>query len=353
MATITKNSWGTYSVRGTIGGIKTRRTFKDRASAIRFRDVMDLSTDFSNSKVLVSDLFLAYCSQVSEKKRGFQFEKARLEAFAKRRFAKKKVRDIRRSDLQNFVDSRLKEQTVRTNKLVSPGTVRREIKLLSSVFNWAKKKQFIAENPCKGLDLPKEPEHRERTASTEDIQKLLLASGWDAETPPANDVQTTIAAFLFSCKTGMRSGEILALEEAWIEHDRVIHLPASATKTASKRDVALGSEAQRILKLVRQANGEDLFRMSAELRDALFRKVRDRAGLGPVVDSKGNVIKEGLHFHDGRATFATWAASPDPKTGAPRLDVMALARQTGHKDLKMLMRYYRKGAEELASRLDE
>lgn len=353
MATITKNSWGTYTVRGTVGGVRRKRTFKDRASAIRFRDVMDLSPEISNTKFRLSDLFLAYCSQVSVKKKGYHFEKVRLEAFAKRPFAKKKVHDVRTGDIQNFVDDRLTEKAVRTGKPISPGTVRREIDLISSVFNWAKKKQLVAENPCKGLDLPKEPEHRERIASSEDIEKLLLASGWDGETPPTNDLQTAIAAFLFSCKTGMRSGEILALEEAWIENDRVIHLPAAITKTASKRSVALGSEAQRILNLVRKANGEDLFRMSAELRDALFRKVRDRAGLGPVCDSRGNVIKEGLHFHDGRATFATWAASPDPKTGAPRLDVMALARQTGHKDLKMLMRYYRKSAKELASRLDE
>ena len=353
MATITKNPWGTYSVRGLIGGVKTRRTFKDRASAIRFRDIMDLTPEISNTKFLVSDLFLAYSSQVSSKKKGFHYEKIRLEGFAKRKFAKKKVHDITTRDIQDFVDSRLAEKAVRTGNPISPGTVRREVDLLSSVFNWAKKKHLIAENPCKGLDLPKAPEHRERVASAKDIQKLLLASGWDGETPPTNDLQTTIAAFLFSCKTGMRSGEILALEEAWIENDRVIHLPAAVTKTASKRSVALGSEAQRILQLVREANGENLFRMSAEIRDALFRKVRDRAGLGPVCDSKGNVIKEGLHFHDARATFATWAASPDPKTGAPRLDVMALARQTGHKDLKMLMRYYRKSADELASRLDE
>ncbi len=353
MGEIVKNSWGTYTVRVTIGGVRTKRTFKNRASAIRFRDIMNLAPGLENSKLTVSDLLLTYCSQVSNKKKGYVFEKRRIEAFCKRNFAKIKISDIKRNHIQDYVDARLKEKSETTGRPISAGTVRRELKLLSSIFSWAKKKDLIAINPTQGLDLPKEPEHRERVASSKDLQKLLVASGWDGETPPVNDLQTTMAAFLFSCKTGMRSGEILALEEAWIEDDRVIHLPASATKTATKRDVALGSEAQRILQLVRRANGKSLFRMKKELRDALFRKARDRAGLGPVCDSRGNVIKEGLHFHDGRATFATWAASPDPKTGAPRLDVMALARQTGHKDLKMLMRYYRKSAAELASRLDE
>ena len=78
----------------------------------------------------------------------------------------------------------------------------------------------------------------------------------------------------------------------------------------------------------------------------MWRKIRDRAGLGPELDSAGRVIREGLNFHDSRATFATWAASPDPKTGAPRLDLLSLARQTGHK------RYYRPKSEDIAKRLD-
>ena len=75
-------------------------------------------------------------------------------------------------------------------------------------------------------------------------------------------------------------------------------------------------------------------------------------GLGPELDSAGRVIREGLNFHDSRATFATWAASPDPKTGVPRLDLLSLARQPGHKNLKMLQRYYRPKSEDIAKRLD-
>ncbi len=100
--------------------------------------------------------------------------------------------------------------------------------------------------------------------------------------------------------------------------------------------------------------GEKIFgQLNSANRDAIWRKVRDRAGLSAIKDSSGNVIKEGLNFHDGRATFATWAASPNPKTGAPRLDVLALARQTGHRDLKMLQKYYRETAQEIARRLDD
>lgn len=350
MAFITKTKNGTYAVGYRVNGKSKKRTFKDRASAIRFRDVVNINPEQKQTKSTVADLMLAYSKEVSAKKRGYRSEQIRLTALASRQFAKLRISKITKADMQKFVDARLQEKSETSGETVAPSTVIREVVMLSAVFSWAKEQGYILESPTKGLRLPKAPEHRERVASSEDIEKLLVACGWDATTPPENNVQTVIASFLFSCRTGMRSGEILQLEESWID-GKVIHLPASATKTGTHRDVAIGKDAMKILNLVRQANGAELFSMRAEMRDALFRKVRDRAGLGAVIDSKGNVIKEGLHFHDARATFATWAASIDPKTGVPRLDVMALARQTGHRDLKMLMRYYRKTAKEIAELL--
>lgn len=342
MASISKTPAGTYAVSYRSNGKQFKRTFKDKQTAVRFRDVVDLNPQAKATRVTVGSLMEAYRDERTVLKRGARSESLRLTALTRRPFAQIRLDKLTRQDLQAFVDRRATE--------VAPATVHREIDTLSAVFTWAKEKELILENPTKGLRLPKMPEHRERVASKEDIDKLLLACRWDGVSPPRTRMQTAIAAFLFSCYTGMRSGEITQLEESWID-GCVIHLPAPVTKTASKRDVALGQEALRILNLVRAANGSELFQMTAARRDVRFRSVRDKAGLGPVFDSQGNVIKEGLHFHDGRATFATWAASPDPETGAPRLDVMALARQTGHKDLKMLMRYYRATAEEIAKRL--
>ena len=120
------------------------------------------------------------------------------------------------------------------------------------------------------------------------------------------------------------------------------------------QDVAMPTEALIILNLVRaRGNAPRIFGLAPETTSAIWRKIRNRAGLGPVTDSEGRLVREGLNFHDSRATFATWAASPNPKTGAPRLDVLALARQTGHKNLAMLQRYYRPSAEDIAKRLDE
>ncbi len=354
MAFIQETESGTWCVRFRAGGKQMQKTFKDKASAKRFKKIAEAATSEAAAcaiKMKVAEIFSSYRELVTARKRGARSESLRIGKLMNAPFAQLDSRSITRKDMQNYCDSRIESKHPATGKPIAPGTVLREFKTISAVFNWAVERGYMSCNPAKGVHLPKAPDHRERVASDEDIEKLLVACGWDSETPPATTTQLVIAAFLFSCRTGMRSGEIRQLEPSWIEGN-VIHIPANATKTLSRRDVALGAEARKILALVRESNGDSLFSMSADIRDALFRKVRDRAGLGPVLDSRGNEIKEGLHFHDGRATFATWAASPDPKTGVPRLNVMALARQTGHKDLKMLMRYYRQTAEQIAAMLD-
>ncbi|WP_161728038.1 tyrosine-type recombinase/integrase [Methylibium sp. T29] len=65
--------------------------------------------------------------------------------------------------------------------------------------------------------------------------------------------------------------------------------------------------------------------------DALFRKARKTAGL------------EGFTFHDARATALTRMAK--------KVDVLQLARISGHKDIKMLMVYYRETSADIAKNL--
>ena len=75
----------------------------------------------------------------------------------------------------------------------------------------------------------------------------------------------------------------------------------------------------------------DCYRVVVAKVDALFRKARDRCG---IVD---------LHFHDSRANAITMLAR--------HLDILDLARAVGHSDLKKLMIYYRKTAEDIAAGL--
>ena len=74
-----------------------------------------------------------------------------------------------------------------------------------------------------------------------------------------------------------------------------------------------------------------LFDLRGPSLDALFRKARAMAGL------------EGFTFHDARATALTHLSR--------RVDVLTLARISGHRDLRMLMVYYREADRSIADRL--
>jgi integrase len=354
MASNGKLPTGSYRVQYYVDGKKCSKTFKTRSEAKTFAARIELSPEKFASRLTFADCLKEYRDTVTIKKKGAREESIRINRLLKYPFASVLLSELTAVDIQSWVDQRGSEPS-KNGGTVSPATVRREYCHVIGVLNYAVRKGFIPKSPAVGIRLPAKPDHRERVATEEEIERLKAATGWDGVSVPDNLLQSVILAFVLSCQTGMRAGEILKLEHSWID-GRVIHLPAEATKTSTRRDVALTREAARLIELAinakKTASPKIFEGLTDKNRDALWRKARDRAGLGPLRDSQGREIREGLNFHDGRATFATWAASPDPRTGAPRLDVLALARQTGHRDLKMLQKYYRATAEEIAMRLD-
>ena len=88
--------------------------------------------------------------------------------------------------------------------------------------------------------------------------------------------------------------------------------------------------AVRLLRPV--ASRDSCFSLTSASLDALFRKARDK------------LLIEDLHFHDTRGEALTRLSR--------RVDVMTLARISGHKDLRILMQhYYRESAAQIAARI--
>lgn len=271
------------------------------AAAMRFGEVME-----------------RYMREVSPKKRGHRWEVGQIERLLKKPIAAVSLKDLSASHFSDWRDDRARS--------VSPGTIRREKNLLSAILSAARKDwSLMQHNPLEGVRMPPEPRPRDRLPTADEMERMQHCAGDDLSTATGRAYH----AFQFSCATAMRAGEIVGLTWADIDLEaRVAHL--SRTKNGHPRDVPLSGAAVDLL--VQLPKLSPVFGLNSGNLDALFRKVRDRA------------LVKGLHFHDGRA-YALTAMSR-------KVDVMTLAKISGHKDLRILMNtYYRESASDIAKRL--
>ena len=210
-------------------------------------------------------------------------------------------------------------------KQVSPATVIREFRTIGSVCTRAVEEwKWLHVHPVRGVKLPPEPERRKRRVYPHEIEAVSIASGY-RRGPLDSKTAMVCAAFLFAVETGMRASEIRGLGRSRIA-GKVAHLPK--TKNGSARDVPLSAAALSILDQM----PPDLWQgVSASSLDALWRKIRNRAGI------------DDLHFHDSRHEAVTRLSK--------KLNVLELARMIGHKDIRELMTYYEDDAEEVAGKL--
>ncbi|MGR3549546.1 tyrosine-type recombinase/integrase [Pseudooceanicola sp.] len=226
--------------------------------------------------VLFSEVLNRYANEVSPKKRGERWELMRLKRFRGHAIASKSIGDLSASDFAGWRDSRLRE--------VAPGTVSREMTLLSGVLTVARKEWgLIDANPIADVRKPSSPPPRDRLATSDELSRLALSAGADL----GNATARAFHAFLFAIETAMRAGEIVGLEWSRVDlSQRVCKLPK--TKNGTARDVPLTVEAVRLLECL--PGTDPVFGLTSRQLDVLWRKLRDRAA---VTD---------LTFHDSRHT---------------------------------------------------
>lgn len=320
MASILKHGkkWRALVARKGIRKSKTFATKREATDWAARQEYEIQNAEAVASALPLKEVFDRYAREVSTTKRGARWEQIRLAKLAKDRMARKSVSAVTATDIADWRDRRLRE--------VAPGSVRREMVLLSSVFTQARKEwRMISASPMTDVRKPRAPERRERRPTQDEIERLALSAGDDM----AHATARAFAAFLFAVETGMRAGEIVGLHGAHIDADRrVAKLPR--TKNGSAREVPLSAEAVRIVQSMPE--GDPVFGLRSDQLDALWRKLRNRAA---VTD---------LHFHDSRHEAITRLSR--------KLDPMALARMVGHRDLSQLMTYYEADAAELATRLE-
>lgn len=266
-----------------------------------------------------------YLRDVSPRKKGERTEGLRFAALQRDypALAGKVLSEHRTPDWVAWRDDRLRK--------VTPGTVQRDINLIRNLFRVAADEwRWCGNSPLKGMRMPGENPARDRLLGWREIRRVCRWLGYQSGYPATTGYQFVAYALLLALRTGMRAGELLALEAGRVDLvRRVARVPHKTQHlTGRPREVPLSGRALRLLRCL---PGQRIELTSATL-DALWRKATEACGL---IDA---------HFHDSRATALTHLAR--------RVDVLTLARISGHRDPKILLqRYYRETAESIAARL--
>jgi integrase len=332
VATYRKRSGG-WRAEVAKKGVRDSGTFSTKAEAVawatkREADILaGVGVSERASNYTLKDAIEKYKAEVTPTKAGQRWEEIRLDKFVNDlEFVGERITDIEADQIADWRDARL--------KVIKPPSVRREMTLLSSVFEHARSPwKWITTNPVREVKRPSNGRPRDRRISADEERKLLDELGYTEGAAPETKMQELAYAFLLALETAMRQGEILGLSRDRV-HLKARYVDLTKTKNGDARKVPLSTRAAALLKVVVDGAGErdEVFTLTSGSADALFRKVRDRL---KITD---------LHFHDTRHEATTRLAR--------KLDVLDLARMTGHRDPRSLMVYYNATATEVASRLD-
>lgn len=287
-------------------GVRKSASFDTKAEAQAWAARVEFAAKNTTRKTL-HDAFKRYVESVSIHKRGERWERARIAAF-KKQLPDRKLVAFTSDQVSTWRDDRL--------KVVSSGTVRREMNLFGNILETATGEWgWLEVNPFRKVKRPPDGDPRRRVVTEAELTAFIKA----CQSP----MQKRVAgAFAFAIETGMRAGEIVGIRP---EHIAAKHIILPRTKNGDERKVPLSAKARALLP-------KQGFNLTSAQLDVHFRDIRDRLG-------------QDYTFHAARHTAATRIGQ------SGKLSVFELAAMFGWRDLKMAMRYVNTDISRLADRL--
>ena len=302
------------------------RTFPTKTEAVHWSQIIESEMNkglyisrTEAERTTFGEVLDRYIKEVSPHKRSGADEIIRLKAMKRHRMSNLSMVAMTPTVLGDFRDDRLKS--------CAPSTVVRELGMLSSVFNHCIREwRLPILNPVSLIRKPTLPKGRERILSIEEEQRLLSAFE-----PLGRRSIYMKPLVIVAIESAMRRGELLKLK--WTDVDlkqRTAYL--DLTKNGEDRTVPLSTRAVATLKVLPRSIDGKVFPINIAAMEAAFHKGRIRARLPDV------------HFHDLRHTATTRLAEK-------LTNILELSAVTGHKDLRMLKRYYHPKASDLALKI--
>lgn len=322
MASILPHPKG-YRVQLTVRGQRDSKIFTSKREAQQWAAAREIELrrgSVVGGKTLAHAID-RYMLEVSCKKEGEKWECLRLEAMKRYFGLAVTLGEITAPTIAAWRDWRLNGDA--DNRAVTGSTVQREKNLLRNVFTVARDEwHWMDGNPFKGVSMPSENLPRTALWDWKRIRRVLRFLGYVPGAKPETAYQQVALAFLIGLHTSLRASEVLRVNnKTFNQVTRVIEVK---TKTIKLARIPVMPRALKVCKLAD-------FTIEAGMLDVLFRKARDATLAGD------------LTFHDSRAFALTMLAR--------KVDILTLSRISQHKDLKMLMRYFRESAENIAQRL--
>ena len=311
------------------------KSFTNKADAVRWsreaESAMDQGVFISRAsaeQTTLAKILTRYKTEVTPSHRGFLVEGIRINKLITHRIAGYALTALNAQRMAAYRDERLTQ--------VTPGTVLRELQTLSAVLNHAQREWGLKiENPVRGIRKPPPNQARSRQLEAGEEQRLLEALE-PTERGAGGYFRGTRNAWikplvLLALETAMRRGELLSLQWANLSLNRQIAL-LPITKNGTARVVPLSTKAVELLQALPRPLDGRVFPISANALKLAFTRAVERAEL------------ENFHFHDLRHEATRRLAEKLP-------NLIELAAVTGHRDLRMLHRYYHPHPEDLARKL--
>lgn len=230
-----------------------------------------------------------------------------------------RLSSITARDLTSF-HSKEKERTSAT-------TANHHLTLLKRMLNLAVKWGVMEKSPAATLDKFREPPHRERYLTKDELPRFLACLDEQED-------RLSVAAIQLLLYTGCRRNEVLSLtwDQILLDEGRIF-LPI--TKNGRSRSVHLNSKSREVLVALAKRKDEErrtqastyVFPSRAGTRKGYIYDVRK-----PFEAACAKAEISGLRIHDLRHSFATLAI----QGGASLFDVQKLL---GHQDIAMTQRY--------------
>ncbi|HGF4016488.1 site-specific integrase [Burkholderia cenocepacia] len=308
-------------------------------------------------KNTLADVLRRYQKDVTPLKKSAEIESIKINVLLRdKALVDLKMSAVNSNALAKWRDRRLKE--------VAGATVNREMNVLSAALNHARREWGIhVENPIPYVKRPEQARARERRLSSEEEHYLLAALTGGERREDGTFSKGARNPWLLplvelALETAMRRGELLSLQWENVDLERrTAYLPD--TKNGGARTVPLSTRATNILKVlpsyIADETGEravgPVFATTAMALRKGFTRAIERAQQQYAADCEEARKKplpgflSDLHFHDTRHEAASRLADK-------LSNVLELSAVTGHRDLRMLKRYYHPRAEDLAKKLD-